>query len=133
MDDIAFSTEALARLPLADAVWRLLHFTMADDWLDDVWERERGRCYEKILDFPSLAHLVVDALLEHDGSGCQGFERGREDGMMAVSNGWTFDNLGNLPLPLCEALVVVGNRRLHEILLTGITTCDLPAAAFTYQ
>jgi hypothetical protein len=133
MDDIAFSTEALARLPLADAVWRLLHFTMADDWLDDVWKRERGRCYEKILDFPTLAHLVVDALLEHDGSGCQAFERGREDGKLDVSNGSTFEKLGNLPLPLSEALLGEGTQRLHEILPGGVEACPLSACWVSYE
>ena len=34
MDGDAFSTAVLEKLPLADAVWRLLHFTMDDVWLE---------------------------------------------------------------------------------------------------
>jgi hypothetical protein len=75
MDDLAFSASVLERLPLADGVWRVLHFIMADCWLNDVWQRERGRCYEQTLKFSTLARLVADALLEHDGSGRQAFER----------------------------------------------------------
>ncbi len=80
MDDLAFSASVLERLPLADGVWRVLHFVMADSWLSDVWQRERGRCYEKDLKFSTLAHLVADALWEHDGSGRQAFERRRKPG-----------------------------------------------------
>jgi hypothetical protein len=46
-----FSAAVLEKLPLADAVWRLLHFTMDDSWLDDLWTRHRGRCYEQDLKF----------------------------------------------------------------------------------
>jgi Transposase DDE domain len=116
MDDIAFSAEALARLPLADAVWRVLHFTLADDWLDDLWKRNRGRCYERVLKFSTLAHLVVDALLEHSGSGRQSFERGQEDDKLPISIGSTYDKLANLPLPLSEALLGEGTQRLRETL-----------------
>ncbi len=45
MDDDVFSATVLEKLPLADSVWRLLHFTMTDDWLEDLWSRKRGRCY----------------------------------------------------------------------------------------
>jgi hypothetical protein len=46
MDDDLFSALVLGKLPLADSVWRLLHFAMDDPWLDDLWTRHRGRCYE---------------------------------------------------------------------------------------
>jgi hypothetical protein len=52
MDDDGFSAAVLEKLPLADSVWRLLHFTMDDPWLEDLWARRRGRCYERDLKFP---------------------------------------------------------------------------------
>ena len=78
MDGEAFSAAVLEKLPLADSVWRLLHFAMDDSWLADVWERNRGRCYERDLQFSTLAHLVAEALLEHGGSGNQAFEIAKE-------------------------------------------------------
>ena len=77
MDDDVFSAAVLEKLPLGDSVWRLLHFTMDDPWLQDLWTRHRGRCYERDLQFSTLAHLIADALLEHGGSGHQAFERRR--------------------------------------------------------
>jgi hypothetical protein len=38
---------------------------MDDGWLDDLWRRNRGPCYERHLKFSTLAHLIADALLEH--------------------------------------------------------------------
>ena len=55
MDDDVFSATVLEKLPLADSVWRLLQFTMADPWLEDLWARKRGRCYEQDLKFSTLA------------------------------------------------------------------------------
>jgi hypothetical protein len=116
MDDEIFSATVLSKLPLADAVWRVLHCTLADSWLDDLWQRKRGRCYEQTLKFSTLAHLVADALAEHDGSGRQAFERGQETEILPVSIGSAYEKLGNLPLPLSEAMLEEGPARLHELL-----------------
>src|SRR3954451_16369285 len=104
MDDGTFSAAVLSRLPLANAAWRALHFSLADTWLEDLWLRKRGRCYEQVLKFSTLARLVADALAQHNGSGRQAFERGQEADSLPVSIGSTYEKLGNLPLPLSEAL-----------------------------
>lgn len=116
MEDLAFSASVLQRLPLADGVWRVLHYTMADSWLDDLWQRHRGRCYEQTLKFSTVARLVADALLEHDGSGRQAFERAQEAETLPVSIGSAYEKLGNLPLSLSEAMLDEGTARLHELL-----------------
>jgi len=116
MDNLAFSASVLERLPLADGVWRVLHYTLADSWLEDLWQRHRGRCYERVLSFSTLAHLVADALVEHGGSGRQSFERAQEDHTLPVSIGSAYEKLGNLPLSLSEAMLEEGTARLHELL-----------------
>ena len=116
MDDEIFSATVLSKLPLADAVWRVLHCTLADSWLDDLWQRKRGRCYEQTLKFSTLAHLVAEALAQHDGSGRQAFERGQETEILSVSIGSAYEKLGNVPLPLSEAMLGEGTARLHELL-----------------
>jgi Transposase DDE domain len=129
MDNLTVSKEVLTRLPLADAVWRLLQFTMADDWLEDLWNRTRGRCYQRVLKFSTLAHLVADALLEHGGSGRQAFERAQEDDQLPVAIGSTFEKLGNLPLSVSEALLREGTRRLQETLPENPTVAAFPLPA----
>ena len=86
MDDGVFSAAVLEKLPLADSVWRLLHFTMDDPWLDNLWARQRGRCYEQDLKFSTLAHLIADALLQHGGSGNQAFERAGSGGFAGLDH-----------------------------------------------
>jgi hypothetical protein len=116
MDGDAFSAAVLEKLPLADSVWRLLQFAMDDSWLDDLWSRQRGRCYERELKFSTLAHLIADALLQHGGSGNQAFERAEEKQILPVSITSAYDKLANLPVPLSEALLEEGTRRMDEVL-----------------
>ena len=116
MDGDAFSAAVLEKLPLADSVWRLLQFAMDDSWLDDLWARQRGRCYERELKFSTLAHLIADALLQHGGSGNQAFERAEEKQVLPVSITSAYDKLANLPVPLSEALLEEGTRRMNEAL-----------------
>jgi hypothetical protein len=127
MDDLSFSAAVLAKLPLADAVWRSLQFTMDNDWLNDLWKRHRGRCYERELKFSTLAHLICDALLEHGGSGRQAFERAEERNTLPVAIGSAYEKLGNLPLPLSEAWLEEGSQRLHTILPETPAVDPLPS------
>jgi hypothetical protein len=116
MDDDVFSAAVLEKLPLADSVWRLLHFTIDDPWLEDLWTRHRGRCYERDLRFSTLARLIADALLEHGGSGHQAFERAREAAILPVSITSAYEKLGNLPVPVSETLLTEGTQRMNAVL-----------------
>src|SRR5271166_1151437 len=116
MDGDVFSAAVLEKLPLAGSVWRLLHFTMDDPWLEDLWARQRGRCYERDLKFSTLAHLIADALLEHSGSGNQAFERAQEAEVLPVSITSAYEKLGNLPLAVSETLLEEGTRRMNTVL-----------------
>jgi Transposase DDE domain len=126
MDDGVFSAAALTRLPLADAVWRLLHLTMDDDWLEDLWARNRGRCYENLLKFSTLAHLIENALLEHGGSGNQAFSRAKEAEILPVSVTSTYEKFGNVPLAVSEGLLDEGSRRMAAVLPETLAVDPLP-------
>ncbi|MBV8577946.1 MAG: transposase [Acetobacteraceae bacterium] len=116
MDDAVLSAAVMTKLPLADSVWRLLHYTMDDRWLEDLWTRKRGRCYERQLQFSTLAHLISEALLEHEGSGLQAFERAEEAGTLPVSITASYDKLENLPVPVSETLLEEGAQRMNAVL-----------------
>src|SRR3954451_2298738 len=116
MDDDVFSAAVLEKLPLADSVWRLLHFTLDDAWLEELWTRHRGRCYERDLKFSTLARLIADALLEHGGSGHQAFERAQEVEILPVSITSAYEKLGNLPVPVSETLLAEGTQRMNAVL-----------------
>src|SRR3954447_23659255 len=126
MDDDAFSATVLEKLPLANAVWRLLHFTMDDDWLEDLWARNRGRCYENLLKFSTLAHLIENALLEHGGSGNQAFSRAKEAAILPVSVTSTYEKFGNVPLAVSEGLLDEGSQRMAAVLPETLAVDPLP-------
>ena len=133
MDDDVFSATVLEKLPLADSVWRLLHFTMNDDWLEDLWSRKRGRCYEQDLKFSTLAHLIADALLEHGGSGHQAFERAQDAAILPVSITSAYDKLANLPLPVSETLLAEGTQRMSAVLPESPAVDPLPKCWASYE
>ena len=64
-----FTSEVVSRLVLADAVLSVLSYATESDFLQQIFEEHRGRCYEGAVTFPGLVHLISDALLEHEGSG----------------------------------------------------------------
>ena len=71
-------------MPLAESVLLLWQQVADAAYLQDLFEKHRGRCYDKILSFPSLVQLIADALLQHDGSARASFERSRGAAAMAA-------------------------------------------------
>ena len=69
-----------AKMPLAEAVVQVFQFGGTEAPLQAIFEKHRGRCYDKLIRFPDLVTLIGEALLEHGGSGNQSFSRARETG-----------------------------------------------------
>lgn len=126
-----FDREVLSRLPLAEACLRLLDFVGADDFLDDLFARHRGRCYEHLISFPLLVHLVGDALLQHHGSGHQSFQRADEVGSLPASITAAYAKLGRVPLSLSRALLAESSARLQ--LVVPATAAPLPGSLEAFR
>lgn len=90
----------LARMPLAEAVLTVWRFVADENRLQTVFDRYRGRCYEKSISFPTMVQLVADALLEHEGSGNQSFSRAQETGELEATTRAAYGKLGRLPVAL---------------------------------
>src|SRR5690242_15424466 len=108
----AFSTGALARLPLAEAVLRVMSYVTDADFLGELFRRHRGRSYEKTLSFATLVHLVADALLEHGGSANQSFTRAAEERRLPVTGRAAYDKLRRLPVGLSRGFLAEATARL---------------------
>src|SRR4051812_3945288 len=98
MQSTPFAADVLERLPLAEGVLLLWQYHCAPPSLEEIFEQHRGACYTKELRFSTLVGLIGDALLEHQGSARQSFQRGREDGQLPVSEQAAYQKLGRLPL-----------------------------------
>jgi hypothetical protein len=110
-----FDREVLSRLPLAEATLTLWQFVCDDSCLDDLYDRHRGRTYERAITFPVMAQLVRDALLEPDGSGHKSFRHAQRDGTLEAALSSTYDKLAHLPPAVSEAFLAEGADRLRQV------------------
>lgn len=114
MDD--FQRELLARLPLAQAVFALFSHVLHGPFLEGLYEQHRGRCYQRELSFEQMVYLIRDALLVHEGSAQQSFERAQEVGQLPVAIANAYGKLSRLPVGLSVALLAEGAERLREVM-----------------
>ena len=108
------SKEMLARMPLAEAVLLLWRWITSEQRMQNLWDRYRGRCYEKIITFALMVHLTGDALLKYNGSGRRAFEKAIEDDELEASVQASFKKLGRLPVPLSQAFLSDCTAALRE-------------------
>jgi hypothetical protein len=105
------------RLPLADATLHLLNYVTEDAFLADVFDRHRGRCFERKLTFPLFVHLMADAILGHHASARQAFRHAQEAGVLKTSLQAVYDRLATIPHEISMGLFVEATARLDTIVL----------------
>ncbi len=99
------SKEMLARMPLAESVLLLWRWVTSEERMQSLWNDHRGRCYQKIISFALMVHLIADALLKFNGSGRRAFEKAIENGELETTFGAAFKKLGRLPVALSQAVL----------------------------
>lgn len=107
--------EVLARMPLGEAVLLLWRWLAEAKHLQSVFERWRGRCYQKVISFPLIVHLIADALLEFAGSGRKSFVRAKERKELAASVRAVYGKLARMPIPLSMAFLAECTDRLRPL------------------
>ena len=117
------SPEILARMPLAEAVLTQWCWVAEDAYLDQIFDRHRGRCYEKILSFPLMVRLIRDALLEHEGSARKSFEHAAERDELETSFNAAYGKLGRLPIPVSMGFLSGCTARLIEVFPQSEMAC----------
>jgi hypothetical protein len=113
--NVAFAREACARLPLAEASLRLLDFVSRDDFLDAVFERHRGRSYEKAISFPTFVHLIADSLLEKHNSARQCFRRAQDEEVLQASLTAAYGKLARVPISLSKGFLFEASVQLQGL------------------
>lgn len=121
-----FEREVCQRLPLADSVFRLLDFCTEDGFLDDVFDRHRGRSYEDILTFPQFVRVLSDALLRRQRSAQQHFQDAQDQGTLPTCVEALYGKLRRVPLTLSQGLLGEATCRLRQVFPTA--TDPLPAS-----
>jgi hypothetical protein len=119
----ATSRKVLARMPLAEGVLTLWCWVADSSYIDQLFDRHRGRCYAKVLSFSVIVGLIRDALLEHDGSGRKSMEHARERNELETSFAAVYGKLARLPIPLSMAFLSGCTSRLMEVFPQSDAAC----------
>jgi hypothetical protein len=106
-------------LPLALGVLGLLGHVLEAAFLDDLFQRYRGRAYEKILDLPKLVQVLGDAILKH-GSIHRSLQQARSEQRLHTSDRAFYGKLSRLPLSISLALLDEGTQRAAALLPSHI-------------
>jgi hypothetical protein len=122
----AYAWETLQRLPLADATLSLWSFVLQPSFLDSVFQRHRGRSFQDVLTFPTFVDLIGDALLHHDGSGRQSFQRAQEQDRLPTSAEAVYSKLRRVPLTLSLGFFTEATARLRELAPAPLRATTLP-------
>jgi hypothetical protein len=110
-----FQSEVCKRLPLGEAVLRLSQFVLSDENLQVIYDRFRGKSYEKLITFPLFVNLIGKALLEHSGSGHQAFTRAIEAEMLESSFQAMYGKLQRVPEALSQQFLLQSTAKLREV------------------
>jgi hypothetical protein len=121
-----FAKEVCKRLPLAEAVLRLFDFVCGAGFLQEVFERYRGRSYEKVISFALFVQLIADALLEHEGSGRKSFQRAEEAGELEASIRAAYGKLSQVPLSLSMGFLSEATARMRELFPKEVSGRQVP-------
>jgi hypothetical protein len=110
-----FSREALQRVPLAEAVWTLLHYVLDPTELDRLFDEHRGSGWVGSIPFSLLTELIVEALVEQNGSAAESFRSAREEQRLQATDQAVYGKLRRVPIALTQALVRTATRRLRDL------------------
>lgn len=113
--NVKMAREVCARLPLAEASLRLVDLVTHDDFLCDVFERYRGRSYEKVISFPTFVRLIADALLQNHNSARQSFRRAQDEETLQASLAAAYGKLARVPISLSKGLLFESSARLQAL------------------
>ena len=111
----AFELELMRRSPLAAAVLEISDFVFSDEFLDSLYDRYRGRCYQDVLGFSQFLCLMRDALTHHGGSAHQLFLDLERKEKQPVDESNFYRKLARMPVQVSRALLREGTQRLGQL------------------
>jgi hypothetical protein len=124
--------EILARMPLAEGVLLLWRWVTQEERLQSIWDRFRQRCYDKIISFSVMVHLIGDALLQYGGSGRRSFEKNIQSQTLEASVQAAYGKLGRLPPPVSQAYIEEGTAALRAV-FPVVCERQLPASLQAFR
>lgn len=119
----------LPTVPLANATLTVWAYLLHPEFLNDLYDRHRGRCYEDLLTFPTIVALTRDALVLHKGSALPALQGADEQEAMPTCQEAYYTKLRRIPPELSEAFLAEATARLVPLLLpASLRAASLPAS-----
>ena len=122
----AFEAELMRRSPLAGCVLELGDHMFDEPFLREVYDANRGRCYQDTLTFGDFLTLVRDALVRHGGSAHALFVELEAAGAEPVDESNFYRKLARTPAAVSRALLREGTARLATVMpgpATALPSC----------
>lgn len=116
------------RTPLANATLSLWAYLLKPAALGAIFDRHRGRSFEDTLHFDTFIELIRDALVLHNGSGRQSFQRAREQGELPTREEAVYGKLRRVPLSLSAGFFEDVSELIRPLLPTGHAIGKIPAS-----
>jgi hypothetical protein len=131
-DPCLLARQIVRKTPLAQAVLGLLRFVLPPDFLEKLYEQQRGQCYQDLLSFATLVKVISSALLQYHGSGRQAINQAIKNDELPCQSRAVYDKLRRLPLNLSAAFLWQATAALRPLLPPSVAD-PLPAcfAEFT--
>jgi hypothetical protein len=123
----------LPTVPLANATLTVWSYLLDPGFLNDFYDRHRGRGYEDILTFPTVVALTRDALVLHKGSALPAIERADEQGDMPTCQEAYYAKLRRIRPELSEAFLGEAAERLATLLPRPSRAEALPASVDEFE
>ncbi len=112
----AFERELARRSPLAACVLETADHVFDSSFLQNVYENNRGRCYEDTLSFEQFLELTRDALIRHEGSAHQLFLELEATDSHPVNESNFYRKLARMPVEVSRALLCGGADRIASLM-----------------
>jgi hypothetical protein len=129
--DRSFDRQALARVPLAEAVLTLARWALGIDLLREAYQDNRGRCHDRLLAFPAFVRILFDCLSGPWQSARAGLVKAKDQGRLPVSLKAFYEKLKNTPVAVSLALFRAAMRRLRAVLPDDRPGCPDSLRCFT--
>lgn len=124
----------LPTVPLANAALTVWAHLLHPEFLNDFYDRHRGRGYEDLLTFPTLVALTRDALILHKGSALPALQSANEQDALPTCQEAYYAKLRRIPPELSEAFLEEATARLVPLLLPASPGTDvLPASVNEFE
>jgi hypothetical protein len=123
----------LNKLPLADAVLAICSFVLSPAALDRIFKAHRGRSFKKLLNFHTFTQLIADALLQHQGSGRQSFQRADEQGILPTTTRAAYGKLARVPVSLSLGFLEEISAHLRKLFPATASAWKTPKCLLAFN